>query len=360
MRVLLLPRYGRLAGSSRYMSYDYLPYYTAAGFQCSISPLLDDRYLALSRRLSGFGTKLIGVGPYLLKQALVRLGKVMEARLYDVIVLEKDVIPYAPYLLEIGLFSARRPVVVHYDEPIYTHYASARNPMIRAMTRGKIERILRQAAHVIVWNEEVRDYVATLNRNVTLVHTGIDLTRYRVKESYEITNRAIRVGWIGSPSGYAYLHTLDDVFADLAREYEFELYVVSSQPYIVEGVKVINRPWGIDTEVEDLRAMDIGIMPLPDTAWAAGKSGCKMFQYMGVGLPVVVSPVGINARVIENERNGLLARTPDEWRHQLVRLMTDATLRQKLGQAGRAYVAAHNSQAAVAETLVNVLRRAVA
>ena len=339
------------------MSYDFLPYYAAAGIQCTISPLLDDRYLALSRMLSGARQKLTRLGPHLAKQALVRAARVIAAGRYDAILLEKDVIPYAPYLFDGLLFAAQRPVIVHYDEPTYTHYASARSPVLRAMAQGKIEQIIRRAAHVIAWNEEVRDYAGTLNDHVTLVSTGIDMARYQAKDTYETAGRPVRIGWIGSPSGYPYLHTLDEVFIDLAREFDVELYVVSSQPYAAEGVRTTNRSWGIDTEVTDLRAMDIGIMPLPDTQWAAGKSGCKMFQYMGVGLPVVVSPVGINGRVVQDGENGLLARSPGEWRSQVARLIQDPSLRQKLGQAGRIYVDTHNSQAVVAKRLIAVLQQ---
>ncbi len=357
MRVLVLPRYGRQAGSSRYMSYDFLPYYEADGIKCTISPLLDDRYLVMSRILSGARWKHTRLGLHLLRQALIRISRVIIAGKYDVILLEKDVIPYAPYLFDSLLFVTKRPVIVHYDEPTYTYYATAQNAFLRVITQGKIDNIMRRAAHVIAWNEEVEGYAKKLNPNVTLVSTGIDMARYRVKDSYEATNRPIRIGWIGSPSGYPYLHTLDEIFIDLAKTYDIELYIVSSEPYTVSGVKTTNRPWGIDTEVADLQAMDIGIMPLPDTAWATGKSGCKMFQYMGVGLPVVVSPVGINGRVVVDGQNGLLARTPDEWRQQLARLIENPHLRQRLGRAGRAYVETHNSQTAVAKKLIAVLRK---
>lgn len=358
MRVLILPRYGRQAGSSRYMSYDFLPYYAAAGIQCDISPLLDDRYLAMSRSLSGVRRKLVGLGPHVLKQAITRMTRIVAASSYDAILLEKDVVPYAPFFFDGLLFCAKVPVIVQYDEPTYSFYGTARNPVIRSITKDKVERIMRRAAHVVAWNEDVRDYASALNRNVTLVSTGIDMVRYQEKETYAAVNRSIRIGWIGSPSGYPFLRMLDEVFADLTKEFDIELIVVSSEPYSAKGYKVVNKKWGIDTEVPDLRDMDIGIMPLPETAWAAGKSGCKMFQYMGVGLPVVVSPVGINGQVIQEEQNGLLARTPDEWRHQLAKLAGDPLLRQRLGQAGREYVNAHNSQASIAEKLINVLREA--
>jgi glycosyltransferase involved in cell wall biosynthesis len=45
--------------------------------------------------------------------------------------------------------------------------------------------------------------------------------------------------------------------------------------------------------------MHIGIMPLEDTAWARGKCSFKMLQYMSCGIPVVVSPVGMNLEILK-------------------------------------------------------------
>ena len=46
-------------------------------------------------------------------------------------------------------------------------------------------------------------------------------------------------------------------------------------------------------------------------AFAAVKCGYKLIQYMACGLRVVASPVGVNAQLVERDRNGLLAVTPD-------------------------------------------------
>ena len=49
MRLLILTRYGSVAGSSRYMSYDFIPYFENAGINCDISPILSNEYLRYSR-----------------------------------------------------------------------------------------------------------------------------------------------------------------------------------------------------------------------------------------------------------------------------------------------------------------------
>ena len=76
---------------------------------------------------------------------------------------------------------------------------------------------------------------------------------------------------------------------------------------------------------------------------------------MGAGLPVVVSPVGINAEIIDDGQNGYIATSNTEWFKKLSRLIKDEALRKQLGQAGRKYIEIHNSQAIIAHRLINVL-----
>ncbi len=366
MRVLFLPRYGRQAGSSRYMSYDFLPYYEEAGIQCDIHPLLDDTYLkATQAKRSGRpALSPTALRWHLLRQSLGRIAHTLQAGAYDAVVLEKDLIPNLPFALEHLLFRLNRRVVVMYDESTHANYAAHPNRFVQRATSGKIERIMRAAAHVVAWNPEVEEFARRLNPNVTVVSTGIDMKRYVRKPANPTVARTngqesaqpVRIGWIGSPSGLDYVHGLDSVFTRLAATHPIQLLVVSSEDYVAQGVSVDNRRWSLDSEIADLQAMDIGIMPLPQNEWASGKSGCKMFQYMGVGVPVVVSPVGINGKVVDDGVNGFVATSDEEWYRNLERLIVDAELRTAMGGAGRQYVEAHNSQAAVAEKLIGVLR----
>lgn len=340
------------------MTYDFIPYYEESGISCTVSPILDDVYvkhaLLVSNQTNRMGTaKYLR---YLVEQLFVRLNHMLRARTFTVIVLEKDLVPYFPYSLEAILFAQNRRIIVHFDEATYDFYNSHPRRLIRIATHGKIERIMRRAAHVVAWNPEVASYALKLNPYVTEVTTGIDLRRYTSKTISQNTQVPVRIGWIGTPSGFTYLHELDVVFRRLSQSYPIELYVVSSQDFLLPGVPVVNRRWSVQTEVNDLHAMDIGIMPLPQTEWAAAKSGCKMLQYMGAGLPVVVSPVGINAQIVDNETNGFLAISHDDWYRQLATLIEDVALRRKFGEAGRSYVEKNNSQQLIADKLVAAMK----
>ena len=70
------------------------------------------------------------------------------------------------------------------------------------------------------------------------------------------------------------------------------------------GIDVHCRPWNPATEAEDLWDFDVGIMPLPDEPWARGKCGMKAIQYMAVGVPAVVSPVGANRTIVRDGVDG--------------------------------------------------------
>jgi hypothetical protein len=56
---------------------------------------------------------------------------------------------------------------------------------------------------------------------------------------------------------------------------------------------------------------------------------------MGVGVPVVGSPVGVNSDIIQDGVNGFLAGNDDEWVEKLSRLIEDAGLRREMGLRGR-------------------------
>ena len=84
-------------------------------------------------------------------------------------------------------------------------------------------------------------------------------------------------------------------------------------------------------------------MPLPDDEWTKGKCGLKGLQYMGLGLPTIMSPVGVNSEIIQDGVNGYLATDTDEWVRKIGWLVEDADLRSRLGAEARRTVEEHYS-----------------
>ena len=102
--------------------------------------------------------------------------------------------------------------------------------------------------------------------------------------------------------------------------------------------------------------MDIGVMPLFEDEWSRGKCGLKILQYLAVGVPVVATPVGINADIVEDGVTGFRARTPEEWVERILELAADPALRRGMGLAGRKTVEETYSMDACLPLMEKVLR----
>ena len=101
--------------------------------------------------------------------------------------------------------------------------------------------------------------------------------------------------------------------------------------------------WSPDIEVQSIQGMDIGIMPIEDSVWERGKCSYKMLLYMACGIPVVVSPIGMNAEVLARGEVGLGPRSESEWVDALSGLLRDSEAREAMGRVGRQVVERHYS-----------------
>jgi glycosyltransferase involved in cell wall biosynthesis len=78
---------------------------------------------------------------------------------------------------------------------------------------------------------------------------------------------------------------------------------------------------------------------------------------MAAGKPVIASPVGANAQVVQHGVNGFLADTPTEWADALRRL-EDPDLRRRMGEEARKTVEEQYSTAVVRPRLAAILAAA--
>jgi glycosyltransferase involved in cell wall biosynthesis len=167
------------------------------------------------------------------------------------------------------------------------------------------------------------------------------------------------IGWTGSYSTVQYLQLVSLALARLRTRRDFRVVVVGGAGFTVDGVEVEHRPWRSATEVQDISCFDIGIMPLPDAEWERGKCGLKALQYMALGIPPVVSPVGINGEIVDHGRNGFLAVTEDDWVETLDRLLGDPELRFRVGRSARATVEGRFSAVVQAPRVAHVFRSTI-
>ncbi|MFM7682850.1 MAG: glycosyltransferase, partial [Bacteroidota bacterium] len=93
--------------------------------------------------------------------------------------------------------------------------------------------------------------------------------------------------------------------------------------------------WSLETEVESLKKIDVGIMPLVDDLESRGKAGFKLLQYMGLGIASIASPLTINTEIVDHNRNSFLANDINEWRSILIEILSNKVELLKIGEEAR-------------------------
>ena len=247
----------------------------------------------------------------------------------------------------------KRPRVMDVDDAIWLD----RPPVSRLSARHLAGRM----DLVIAGNAYIADWFSRYCPRVEIVPTAIDVERYRPAEKPPVAERFI-VGWTGTSSNFPYLDQIEAPLARFVADHpDAMLKIIADQPWRPAAIppeRIIYQPWRRAIEVSGLQEMSVGIMPLADTPWARGKCSFKMLQYMAVGLPVVVSPVGMNVEVLARGVCGLAPASPDEWRQALETLYRRESLRREYGQTGRRVVEEHFSAQKIVRPLAGILRRA--
>ncbi len=334
----------------RFRIEEWEPLLRERGVEITYAPFESEQLHQLLYQTGSIGRKLAHVT----RQFARRFSVINSARQYDAVYVFREGALLGPPLFEWLIKRKRVPMVFDFDDAIFVSYRSPSNGYLSYLKfAAKTNTICRLASHVMVGNPYLADYARQFNPRVTMIPTTIDTEKYTVqpKEAVE----APLIGWTGSFSTVQHLDTLGRALQKLAQRERFRLRVIGTPEYRLEGVDVEAMRWRAKTEVDDLRAVDIGVMPLPNDAWSKGKCGLKALQFMALGIPTVCSPVGVNTEIIQDGENGLIADTEDEWVEKLSQLLRSVELRRRLGLAGRATVERTYSAIAQAPRVYEVL-----
>lgn len=350
VKVLFLTRHERLSASSRLRCLQYLPWFEQAGFECTVAPLINDAQLQI--RYQNGSYELFG----LLQSYWRRICVMMKHNRFDMAWIAKEALPWLPAWFEKVMLGGL-PYVLDFDDSPFPDRDRYSSNWIEKIFGHRTNYLITGAALVMVGNEYLAKQVRDAGvRKVEILPTVVDLERYPVKIFTSRPN-PLRLVWIGSPTTERYLTLLKDSLAQLHQQFDFTLRLIGRKAIDLPGVNVEFVPWAETTESESIQACDIGVMPLFDSPWERGKCGYKLIQYMASALPVVASPVGVNKELVRVGENGFWAGTTDEWIETLAKLMTDASMRQRMGHIGRRYVEAQYCLQKTAPQFIDLLHR---
>jgi len=169
----------------------------------------------------------------------------------------------------------------------------------------------------------VRDKYGLEGRPVVLLYTRF--FEFRIERVIEIMQRVVtqvptvRLLVVGRG-----LFGEEERFLDLARAAHI-------------GSAVIYAGWVEHKDLADyFAASDVAIYPYDDTLINRTKCSAKLIELLAAGLPVVADRVGQNREYIKDGVSGILvANRMDSYADAVVRLLSDAELRSRLGAAAQ-------------------------
>jgi len=150
----------------------------------------------------------------------------------------------------------------------------------------------------------------------------------------------IRLVWQGYPENLAPMERLHPIIRRLREETGLDIRLVydTSGPARDEG-PIQHTEWKIHRWERVLAASDVAVAIKPlDDPFQQRKAPTKVVSYMAAGLPVVCTPSEADRRVIAHGETGFFAYEDREWHACLAALVTDPSLRERVGTAARQHV----------------------
>lgn len=263
---------------------------------------------------------------FLIKSLKRRFWQVVTSYSYETVVVRRELLLYNDYgnlFLDKLLLKIHPNAILDFDDDIS---AAKNQPKKITSLYGKLlnedgdkfNNSLKLFNYFFVASNYLKKRVLDQNSkinsdNICVIPTCVDYDKYPIKDYSKIKNK-LTFGWIGGDHNYFLLDQIIPILEKLSTKYKFNLLVIGGDNYNREcSFEIIFKKWSLETEIENLLSIDIGLMPLDDSIRAKGKGGFKLIQYMGLGIVSIASSVTINQEIVDNYTNSFLVCNEDEW-----------------------------------------------
>jgi glycosyltransferase involved in cell wall biosynthesis len=246
----------------------------------------------------------------------------------------------------------KTPLVFDVDDSIWLLGPFARKAAVSIAERCEV---------ILAGNDYIASWFEPHTHSIRVVPSAVDTEKYNI-QSDGATRKSERfvIGWIGSSSNLPYLKIIEPCLRSfLINHPDSEFLVVCDKPlqfetFPLNQIKYI--PWSENIEADAIKRMNVGVMPLPDDDWTRGKCSYKMLQYMACGVPVIVSPVGMNREVLAKGTFGKAAQSHSEWYEAFSFYYGNESIANTHGREGRNVVEQYYSVQLITRQLADIFK----
>ncbi len=249
------------------------------------------------------------------------------------------------------------------------HFRVERNPLrklVMGLEYWKMRRFEFERAgrfdHVMTVSDADRKSFARFipPERVSVLPTGVDLGYFQPAALRETDDQLVFTGsmdWLPNEDGIVWFAREVLPLVRRARP-KTALKVVGRDPTsqvqrLARETPAIELTGRVPDVRPHLASAAVYVVPLR----VGGGTRLKIYEAMAMGKAVISTHVGAEGLPVKHEEHLLLADEPEEFARAVVRLLEDAALRRRLGQAAREFVASRYGWPAVAKTCREILAR---
>lgn len=315
MKVLFLIPYPLgTAASQRFRFEQYMECLKDANIYYSVSSFWDIKAWSILYKKGAVLAKAFATFRGLLR----RYSLLFTAFRYDRIFIHRELYPVGPQVVEFILARIyRKKIIYDFDDAIWLpNYAANNAKFAFIKSYGHVEKLCKYAYRLSVGNQFLANYGKNFNTTITINPTTIDTENLHNRTKNQDSDEFV-IGWTGTHSTLRYLTEMVPLFEKLEKEFEYTLVVISDKDpkFPLKSFEYVR--WEKESEIDDLLRFNIGLMPLTMDKWANGKCGFKALQYMSLGIPAIVSPVGVNTQIVDHNINGYICDSIEDWEKTL-------------------------------------------
>lgn len=194
---------------------------------------------------------------------------------------------------------------------------------------------------------------------ILVVPTCVDYDNFPAKD-YSLSSDELAIGWVGAKNNLENVLQIIPALNNLATRYKFRLLIICDQQLKVSAIFPIwNIQWSEEKEVENIRRIDIGIMPLDNSVRNKGKAGFKLIQYMGCGIVSIATALTVNKEIVEDNVNSFLVEPDADWTPVFEKVFLQRKEFSSIGKKAFEKIATHYSFNAHKESYIKFLHQQV-
>lgn len=309
----------------------HLEFLKQNGFEIKYSYLLNE----FDDKIFYSKSKIILKFWILIKSFFIRFYDFFRAYNYDIVFIYREAFMLGTVIFEKLYKLTGAKIVFDFDDAIWLNDTSEGNQNLKWLKNAnKYKKIIELSDIIFAGNKFLSEYASNFNNNIVILPTVINTSYHKPEKTQKDYNK-ICIGWTGSSTTLKHFETAIPFLKKIKDKFDNVYFkIIVNTEYYCKELETKSTLWNVNTEIQDLSEIDIGIMPLPNDDWSKGKCGFKGLQYMSLCIPTIMSPVGVNTEIIEDGINGFLANTENEWIEKVSQLIYSEQLRKNLGNSG--------------------------